>query len=149
GAFQHGHTYLGHPVACAAALAVQKIVAGQDLLADVRRGGRALAAALQERFGNHAHVGDIRGRGLFFGLELVADRPSRRPFDAALELHARVKRAAMAEGLLCYPSGGCADGVSGDHVLLAPPFIVSPDETGEIVARLGRAIDAAIVEVRP
>ena len=149
GAFQHGHTYLGHPVACAAALAVQKIVAGQDLLADVRRRGRALAAALQERFGNHAHVGDIRGRGLFFGLELVADRPSRRPFDAALELHARVKRAAMAEGLLCYPSGGCADGVSGDHVLLAPPFIVSPDETGEIVARLGRAIDAAIAEVRP
>ena len=148
GAFQHGHTYLGHPVACAAALAVQKVVAEQDLRSNVRVQGAALAAALQERFGNHAHVGDIRGRGLFLGLELVADRASRRPFDAARELHARVKRAAMAHGLLCYPSGGCADGVSGDHVLLAPPFIVSADEVAEIVARLGRAVDAGIAEVR-
>jgi adenosylmethionine-8-amino-7-oxononanoate aminotransferase len=144
GAFQHGHTYLGHPVACAAALAVQDVIREDNLLANVRRMGDALQRALTERFGNHPHIGDIRGRGLFVGLELVADRASKRPFDPNLKLHARIKRAAMERGLACYPMGGTVDGQAGDHVLLAPPFIVSLIEVNEIVARLGDAIDASL-----
>ncbi|HYM30476.1 MAG TPA: aspartate aminotransferase family protein [Candidatus Cybelea sp.] len=147
GAFQHGHTYMGHPVACAAALAVQRVVAEQNLVERVRRQGNVLMAALHERFGNHPNVGDIRGRGLLFGLELVRDRVTKTPFDPAYQLHARVKRLAMERGLLCYPSGGTADGVAGDHVLLAPPFIVTDGEIEEIARRLGLAVDAALAEI--
>lgn len=144
GAFQHGHTYLGHPVACAAALAVQEVIREENLLAKVRETGEALQRALVERFGNHPHIGDIRGRGLFVGLELVADRASKRPFDSGRKLHAQVKRQAMNRGLACYPMGGTADGQNGDHVLLAPPFITSLIEVNEIVSRLGDAIDGAL-----
>jgi len=105
GFFQHGHTYMGHALACAAALAVQRTVRQDGLLAAVRAGGAELAAALDERFGNHGHVGDLRGRGLFRGIELVADRASKAPFAPELTLHARVKREAMARGLMCYPAG--------------------------------------------
>jgi adenosylmethionine-8-amino-7-oxononanoate aminotransferase len=144
GAFQHGHTYLGHATACAAALAVQRTIREENLLQAVRARGEDLAAALTERFGNHAHVGDIRGRGLFRGLELVRDRTSREPFDPALKLHARIKAEAMARGLMCYPMGGTIDGRRGDHVLLAPPYIITPDEIGELTRKLGAAIDAAL-----
>ena len=144
GAFMHGHTYQAHPVACAAALAVQKVIRDDDLLANVRAMGVRLHDQLTERFGNHAHVGDLRGRGLFRGLELVRDRSSRQPFDPALKLHARIKAEAMARGLMCYPMGGTIDGRLGDHVLLAPPYIITPDEIGELVDKLGLAIDAAL-----
>jgi adenosylmethionine-8-amino-7-oxononanoate aminotransferase len=144
GAFQHGHTYLAHPIACSAALAVQQTIRDENLLEQVRIQGALLDAALTERFGNHPHVGDIRGRGLFRAVELVADRASKRPFDGGLKLHAQVKRAAFERGLACYPSGGTADGVNGDHVLLAPPYIVTADEIALIVDRLGAAIDAAL-----
>jgi adenosylmethionine-8-amino-7-oxononanoate aminotransferase len=144
GFFQHGHTYMGHPTACAAALAVQRTIAEDDLLANVRRRGAALRDALQARFGQHAHIGDIRGRGLFLGLELVADRDSKAPFDPALQLHARIKQQAMQRGLMCYPMGGTIDGKSGNHVLLAPPFIIDASHVTAIVATLGEAVDAAI-----
>ncbi|HEX9701745.1 MAG TPA: aspartate aminotransferase family protein [Rhodospirillales bacterium] len=144
GAFQHGHTYMGHPTACAAALAVQRKIEKLDLLANVRTQGEALADRLVERLGNHPNVGDIRGRGLFRGIELVADRASKKPLDPALKLHARIKAKAMDRGLICYPAGGTADGNSGDHVLLAPPFIIDEKVVGEIVERLGDAIDAAL-----
>jgi hypothetical protein len=144
GAFQHGHTYMGHPTACAAALAVQRKIEKLDLLANVRTQGKALADRLVERLGNHPNVGDIRGRGLFRGIELVADRASKKPLDPALKLHARIKAKAMDRGLICYPAGGTADGDSGDHVLLAPPFIIDEKVVGEIVERLGDAIDAAL-----
>jgi hypothetical protein len=144
GAFQHGHTYMGHPTACAAALAVQRKIEKLDLLANVRTQGEALADRLVERLGNHPNVGDIRGRGLFRGIELVADRASKKPLDPALKLHARIKAKAMDRGLICYPAGGTADGDSGDHVLLAPPFIIDEKVVGEIVERLGDAIDAAL-----
>ncbi|MDW8444504.1 MAG: aminotransferase class III-fold pyridoxal phosphate-dependent enzyme [Acetobacteraceae bacterium] len=108
--------------------------------------GRALEARLMERFGNHPHVGDIRGRGLFWSLELVADRVSKAPFDPALALHARIKRAAFARGLLVYPMGGTIDGTRGDHVTLAPPFTVTEDELDLIVERLGHALEAAMAE---
>jgi hypothetical protein len=144
GVFQHGHTYLGHALACAAALAVQEVIERNDLLANVRARGAQLAERLGQRFGNHHHVGDIRGRGLFFGVELVADRGSKTPFPPELRLHARIKAEAMKRGLMVYPSGGTVDGRAGDHVLLAPPFIVDAPTVDEIVERLGEAIDAAL-----
>jgi hypothetical protein len=143
GAFQHGHTYLGHPLACAAALAVQRVIQRDGLLENVRARGEQLAQALQARFGGHRHVGDIRGRGLFYGLELVADRATKMPFDPSRRMHARVKAEALARGLAVYPSGGTADGRSGDHVLLAPPFISDAATIDAIVERLGEAVDAA------
>jgi adenosylmethionine-8-amino-7-oxononanoate aminotransferase len=146
GAIQHSHTYMGHPLACAAALAVQRIIRRDDLLANVRRQGDHLARRLRERFGNHPFVGDVRGRGLFQGLELVADRGTREPFDPALKLHAKIKKEAMARGLMVYPMGGTADGRKGDHVLLAPPFIADAAIIDTIVERLGEAIDASIPE---
>jgi adenosylmethionine-8-amino-7-oxononanoate aminotransferase len=147
GAFQHGHTYLAHPVACAAALAVQQVIRDEGLLAQVQARGTWLEQRLTERLGNHRHVGDIRGRGLFWGIELVADRAAKTPFDPALKLHARVKAAALARGLGCYPGGGTIDGVRGDHILLAPPYIIRPDEIGIVADRLGEAIDAAIASL--
>ncbi|MBM3733752.1 MAG: aspartate aminotransferase family protein [Acidimicrobiia bacterium] len=147
GAFLHGHTYMAHPTACAAALAVQYAIRSRDLLANVRRRGAALADALKARFGNHPRVGDVRGRGLFFGLELVADRGTKEPFDPALKLNARIKARAMEHGLICYPGGGTVDGKRGDHVLLAPPFIVTEAHVAEMVDKLGAAIDAALGDI--
>jgi adenosylmethionine-8-amino-7-oxononanoate aminotransferase len=144
GAFQHSHTYTGHPLACAAALAVQRAIRRDNLLANVRKQGAYLARRLQERFGNHPYVGDVRGRGLFQGLELVADRGTKKPFDPARKLNARIKAEAMARGLMVYPMGGTVDGTHGDHVLLAPPFIIDGTAVDAIVERLGDAIDVAV-----
>jgi adenosylmethionine-8-amino-7-oxononanoate aminotransferase len=148
GFFQHGHTYMGHPVACAAALAVQKTIESEGLLDRVRAMGRRLRGALEARFGPHPSVGDVRGRGLFQAIELVRDRASKEPFEPDLRLHTRVKREAMARGLLVYPMGGTIDGRRGDHVLLAPPFIVEEPHVDVIVERLGEALDAALAATR-
>jgi hypothetical protein len=147
GFFQHGHTYMAHPVACAAGLAVQEAIVQEQLLGRVQVQGARLRDLLTERFQDHPHVGDIRGRGLFMGLELVADRATRRPFAPELKLNARIKAAGMERGLICYAMGGTIDGRLGDHVLLAPPFIVTDDEIEDIVGRLGDAVDAAIAAV--
>jgi hypothetical protein len=147
GFFQHGHTYVGHVLACTAALAVQRAIEREDLLANVQRTGKLLEASLRERFAAHPHVGDIRGRGLFWGLEFVAERASKAPFDPALRLHARLKKAGMAQGLMTYPMGGTLDGQRGDHLVLAPPFNIEAGHVDLIVERLGAAIDAAIGEL--
>lgn len=147
GFFQHGHTYLGHAVACAAALAVQQVIERDGLLARVREAGTFLEGRLLDAFGSHAHVGDIRGRGLFWGVELVRDRATKTPFDPAVKLHARIKKEAFLRGLMVYPMGGTVDGRYGDHVLLAPPFIASDAELTMVVERLGSAIDAALPQV--
>ena len=147
GFFQHGHTYLGHPLACAAALAVQRVIRRDNLLDNVKAQGAHLTRRLNERFGNHHHVGDVRGRGLFQAIELVADRASKEPFDPKHKLHARIKQEAMRRGLMVYPMGGTLDGARGDHVLLAPPFIVEPRDIDTIVDRLGDAVDAALAAV--
>jgi adenosylmethionine-8-amino-7-oxononanoate aminotransferase len=144
GSFQHGHTYLAHPLACAAALEVQRTIVEEKLIERVGDLGRHLERRLIERFGNHRHVGDIRGRGLLQAIELVADRGSRTPFDPGLKLHQRIKAAAFEGGLACYPAGGTMDGRSGDHVLLAPPYISTPDDVDMIVDRLGSAVDGAL-----
>ena len=144
GFFQHGHTYMGHPTACAAALAVQETIRDERLLENVRAQGENLLRALQERLGDHPNVGDIRGRGLFRGIELVADRDTKAPLDSALQIHARIKSEAMARGLMCYPMGGTIDGRRGNHILLAPPFLINEGHVAEIVDKLGQAIDAAV-----
>jgi adenosylmethionine-8-amino-7-oxononanoate aminotransferase len=144
GFFQHGHTYMGHPMAAAAGLAVQQVIARDGLLENVRIMGENLQRRLEERFANHPYVGDIRGRGLFRAIEVVRDRSSKAPFDPSTKLHASIKREAMARGLMVYPMGGTMDGVSGDHVLLAPPFIVNQGHIDAIVERLGDSLDAAI-----
>jgi adenosylmethionine-8-amino-7-oxononanoate aminotransferase len=144
GAFQHGHTYMGHPLAAAAALAVQDVIQRDNLIANVVAMGSLFQRRLAECFANHPFVGDIRGRGLFRALELVEDRASKRPFDPALKVHARIKSEAMTRGLMVYPMGGTIDGAEGDHVLLAPPFIVNGAQIETIVERLGEAVDAAL-----
>lgn len=144
GSFMHGQTYQAHPVACAAALAVQRVIAEDDLLANVRAMGIRLHDALHDRFGNHAHVGDIRGRGLFQAIELVADRAGKTPFDPELRLHEKVKQIAYQQGVAVYPMGGTIDGRLGDHVVIAPPYIAEASHIDAIVARLGDAVDLAI-----
>ncbi len=144
GFFQHGHTYMGHAMAAAGAGAVLRAIDERGLLDRVQAMGKRLDAALHDRFGQHPNVGDIRGRGLFRGLELVADRETKAPFDPARKLHAKVKAAAMQAGLICYPMGGTIDGQRGDHILLAPPFIITEDQIGELTDKLGMAVDQAL-----
>ncbi|MET3618746.1 aspartate aminotransferase family protein [Burkholderia ambifaria] len=144
GFFQHGHTYLGHATACAAALEVQRVIAEEKLLDNVKARGEQLRASLRAHYGAHPHVGDVRGRGLFVGVELVRDRDSKATFAPALKLHAAVKREAMQHGLMVYPMGGTIDGVNGDHILVAPPFVCTAQQIDTIVERLSGAIDAAL-----
>jgi adenosylmethionine-8-amino-7-oxononanoate aminotransferase len=148
GFFQHGHTYMGHPMAAAAGLAVQEVIRRDGLLANVAAMGGHLQRRLEERFANHHYVGNIRGRGLFRGVEMVSDGDTKQPFAPELKLNALIKREAMARGLMVYPMGGTIDGVRGDHVLLAPPFIVNREQVDMIVERLGDAVDAAVASVR-
>ncbi|MEC9102627.1 MAG: aspartate aminotransferase family protein, partial [Pseudomonadota bacterium] len=144
GFFQHGHTYVGHPTACAAAdVVVTKLTEG-GLVDRSARMGAALAQALADRFGDHPNVGDIRGRGMFRGIELVADRDTKAPFDPDLGVAAKLKKAAFANGLICYPMGGTIDGRLGDHILLAPPFIITDDQIAELVDKLSTAMDQVL-----
>jgi len=147
GSFLHGHTYVGHPVAAAAALAVQKIIQRDCLLGAVTVRGTAFKRMLRDAFGNHPHVGDIRGRGLFLAMELVRERDTKEPFAPELQLHAAVKDKAMACGLIVYPMGGTIDGRHGDHILLAPPFIASESNLSDIVGRLGDTLARAITSI--
>jgi hypothetical protein len=146
GAFQHGHTYVGHAVACAAALAVQRALRERALVERVATLGPGLERRLRERFGDHPHVGDIRGRGFLWAMELVADRGAKTPFDPARRVHARIKARALDRGLLCYPMGGTIDGVLGDHVLVAPPFITTDEQLDELADKLALALEDALVD---
>lgn len=140
GYFQHGHTYIGHPVACAAGLAVVNAILDRQLLARVTQSGEVLQTQLQASFGQHPNVGDIRGRGLFVGIEFVSDRKSKTPMPSSQRISSKLKAAAFSHGLICYPMPGTRDGKSGDHVLLAPPFVVSDEQIGEIVEKLSLAV---------
>lgn len=144
GFFQHGHTYLGHPMAAAAANAVLDVLIDQNLLSDVRPKGDALESLLHSKFNQHPHIGDIRGRGLFRAIELVEDRDTKAPFDPELKIAAKIKKSAQNNGLLCYPMSGTIDGKLGDHVLLAPPFVISNNELDELVHKLSVTIDQVI-----
>jgi hypothetical protein len=144
GALKHGQTYNAHPVGCAAALAVQRIIRDQALFDRVNEAGDRLKALLAERFRDHPNVGDIRGRGLLVALELVAHRANKTPFDPELAMHQRAKADAFARGLLIYPGGGTIDGRRGDHILLAPPYNVTDDELAMIVGLLDDTIEAIL-----
>ena len=143
GGFQHGHTYMGHPTACAAGLAVVGELAGQGLLQRVRELGNMLRRELESGLGQHPHVGDIRGRGMFLGIELVEDRSTKRPFAPDRRVSAAVGKAAFESGLICYAMGGTVDGVAGDHILLAPPFIMTDAQIDEVTGKLNQALKAA------
>ena len=144
GFFQHGHTYIGHPTAAAAALAVLTKLTDGGLVARCAEMGKKLQDALIHHFGQHPHVGDIRGRGLFIGLEIVEDRASKTPFDPNRKIAANLKRAAFEAGLACYPMSGTIDGVNGDHILLAPPFIIEEDHIAELIEALQVAFDEVL-----
>lgn len=144
GFFQHGHTYMGHSIACAAADTVVTKLTEGGLAARAAEKGEVLAQALTERFGQHPHVGDIRGRGMFRGLELVADRATKAPFDSARGTAKALKAAAFEAGLICYPMSGTIDGQRGDHILIAPPFIVSDDQIDELVDKLDTAMKVVL-----
>lgn len=144
GFFQHGHTYIGHPVATAAALAVVTQMIERDLPHRVMQMGSTVQDALLAEFGQHPNVGDIRGRGLFRGIELVANRATKAPFHPSQGVAAKIKKAALAEGLICYPMSGTRDGRFGDHVLLAPPFILKETQVGEMVTKLSNSLAAVV-----
>jgi len=147
GAFLNGHTYLGHPIACAAALAVQKVIEKDNLLENVRKQGVFLENKLRARFGDHPNVGDIRGRGLFWGIEFVEDRASKKPFEPKHKLNVKLKAQAMKRQMACYPNGGTIDGQYGDHVLIAPPFITDEALLEDIVDRLFASFEASLREI--
>ena len=148
GLLANGHTYMSHAVACAASIAVIETIEEEGLLDNVQRMGMLLSRRLGEAFGQHPHVGDIRGRGLLQSLELVADRDSKQPFPAKEGLAARIKQTAQSLGLICYPSSGTADGLNGEHVLLAPPFTIDAGHVDEIVETLGAALAATLPAAR-
>lgn len=144
GTIAHGHTYMGHALGCAAALAVQETIEEEGLLEKVRRMGTVLESRLREAFAGHPHVGDIRGRGLFWAVEFVADRESKRPFEVSARVGPKIKEAAMQNGLICYPSSGSRDGACGDHVIVAPPYIVGEPELDEIARILRSTVDGVL-----
>ena len=141
GFFQHGHTYMGHPTACAAALAVTNYILDEKLIDKVKVQGQKLQELLKETFGENPYIGDIRGRGLFQGIELVQNKETKQPFPSSLQLNKAIKKMAFLEGLICYPMGGTIDGKNGDHILLAPPFIIEYNQIEELVSKLKTAID--------
>lgn len=141
GFFQHGHTYIGHATACAASYAVLQEIEERDLLSNVRQRGEAVRSGLAAAFAEHPYVGDVRGRGMFIGVELVEDRESKVPFDPSQKIHAKIKAEALNQGLMCYPMGGTIDGKQGDHVLFAPPYILEDQQVNEIVDRFMCSVD--------
>lgn len=141
GKLWNGHTYMSHAVATAGAMAVMREIEDKNLLDAVNERGAQLATGLRERLGQHPHVGDIRGRGLFWTTEIVQDRATKAPFDVSRNIAGKVQAAAMEAGMICYPAQGCADGTAGDHLLLAPCFTSTAEEIDIIVDKLAQAID--------
>jgi adenosylmethionine-8-amino-7-oxononanoate aminotransferase len=141
GYFQHGHTFMGHATAVAAALAAQQVIRDENLLDNVARRGKQIKTQLRKAFANHPYVGDVRGRGMFIGVEFVQDRQSKKPFDPALKLHNKIQAQAMDDGLLCYGMGGTIDGRRGDHILLAPPYNLDDRGQEELVEKLIAAVN--------
>lgn len=144
GFFQHGHTYLAHPAACAGSHAVVSAILALGLLDRVQYLGERFQQELRSALGQHPHIGDIRGRGLFLGLEIVENRETKAPFDPSRQINKKLKKQAFEGGLICYPMGGTIDGKRGDHVLLAPPFITSDAQVDEVVSKLKNAFEAVV-----
>lgn len=147
GFFQHGHTFMGHATAVAAALAAQKAIRGDNLLQSVVTRGKAIRKGLRRALADHEHVGDIRGRGMFIGVEFVADRNSKEPIDSAMKIHKLVQKTAMQNGVLCYGMGGTIDGRRGDHILIAPPYNINDAEQAEVIEKISTAVTATLAAV--
>ena len=141
GFFQHGHTYLGHPIACAASLAVLTKLINENMCKKVKDKGEMLQKILERDLGQNQFVGDIRGRGLFRGVEIVKHRSTKEPFSRKLNIANNIKKEALNLGLICYPMQGTVDGIIGDHILIAPPFIINEDEINEISSKLKTTIE--------
>jgi adenosylmethionine-8-amino-7-oxononanoate aminotransferase len=146
GYFQHSHTYSAHPVACAAGVAVLKEISKTSTLNNVKRLGEVLRNRLIEEFKDFSNIGDIRGRGLFIGLEIVRNNMTKESFDPKHKIYAKIKKNAFDLGLMVYPMGGTIDGINGDHVLLAPPYIINDDHIDEIAIKLKLSIKKALLE---
>src|SRR5690606_35202563 len=144
GFFQHGHTYMGHATACAAALAVQHVIERDGLLQNVLERGDQLRASLRRELGDHPNLGDVRGRGLFVGVEFVADRDSKAALDPARRSQVRLKKKARETGPVIHPSGGTVNGAQGDHVRLAAPFMCTESDIEEIVAKFSATVKAVL-----
>ena len=144
GFFQHGHTYLGHPVACAAANAVVRAILNRGLIERVNTQGERVKKALIDQFSKHPNIGDIRGRGLFLGMEFVKSRDTKQAFDPSLGINKAFKKIAFENGLICYPMGGTIDGKQGDHVLLAPPFIIEDNHIDELIGKLDKTLSQVL-----
>lgn len=147
GFFQHGHTYLGHPVACAASLSVLNKLVNENFSSQVKEKGQYLQKNLELHLGQNQFVGDIRGRGLFRGIEIVKDRSTKEPFQKKLNIAGKIKKQALDIGLICYPMQGTVDGSKGDHILIAPPFIINESEINEISTKLKSTIDLVCNQV--
>lgn len=144
GGFEHGHSFLGHATSCAAALATQKLLIEGGILENIKHQSSVLDDALTDRFSNQPYIGNIRGRGLFRGIELVAERSKKGPFDPKLNVSARIREEAMSRGLYIYAKTGCIDGAHGDFVLIAPPFVINQEETHRLVDMLGDAVETVV-----
>jgi adenosylmethionine-8-amino-7-oxononanoate aminotransferase len=138
---------MGHATAVAAALAAQKAIRSENLLEKIVARGKAIRAGLRDALADHEHVGDIRGRGLFIGVEFVADRNSKKPFDAVKKIHKLVQKTAMQNGVLCYGMGGTIDGRRGDHILIAPPYNINDAEQAELIEKISTAVSATLASV--
>jgi adenosylmethionine-8-amino-7-oxononanoate aminotransferase len=143
GGIMTGHTYSGHTAACAAGLAVQRLIERESLVTRVREKGAALKRALQEALDRFDEVGDIRGRGFFIGVELVRDRVTKQPFPADRRVNLEIGRLAFQNGLICYPCAGNVGGGLGDTVIIAPPFNATDDELEALVAKFVLAVEGA------
>lgn len=143
----NGHTYMSHAIACAGALAVLKVIEDDQLLGTVRTQGAKLYQMLTDTFSDHPNIGDIRGRGLFWGLEIVKDKNTKEPFPAEFNLAGKIKQDILENGMLSYPSQGCVDGVSGDHILLAPPYTVTDDELDIIIETTKKCLNNQLSKV--
>jgi adenosylmethionine-8-amino-7-oxononanoate aminotransferase len=146
GAILTGHTYSGHTAACAAGLAVQRIIERESLVSHVRRRGHTLLAELRAALGHIDEVGDVRGRGFFIGIELVRERATREPFPAERGLSHAIGRRAFEDGLICYPCSGNVAGVGGDTLIVAPPFNASDNELSELIEKLTLALERTLAQ---
>ncbi len=144
GFFQHGHTFMGHATAVAASLATLQVIDDERLLDNVVEKGQMLRRQLRALLGEHPNVGDIRGRGLFIGIEFVAERDTKEAFDPGRKTHNLVQRAAFERGLMCYGMGGTIDGHRGDHILLAPPYNIDSGQVDELVEKFTGAVTATL-----
>jgi adenosylmethionine-8-amino-7-oxononanoate aminotransferase len=144
----NGHTYMSHAIACAGALAVLKVIEEDQLLGQVRLQGAKFKQMLIDTFSDHPNIGDIRGRGLFWGLEIVKDKKTKEPFPAEFNLAGKIKQDILDNGMLSYPSQGCVDGLSGDHILLAPPYTVTDEELDIIIETTKKCLDNQLAKVK-